>query len=224
MKVAAISDLHGHLPEIPECDLLLIAGDICPVWNHDIDFQRHWLEHVFGPWCKRQPAKQIIGVWGNHDWIGEQCKPLLPWVVLTDELTTVKSAWDIPPNHTVRSGELLVYGLPWQRRYYDWAFNLDEPELDLKYQAIPECDIIISHGPARGYGDRAPRGGKKQGYERVGSRAFTKRIDEIKPKLVVTGHIHNDPGLWRRGSTKICNATIVNERYDHVYAPRLFDL
>lgn len=212
MKVVAISDLHGQLPKIPECDLLLIAGDICPVWEHDVFFQQHWLKHVFNPWLKEQPANWVVACWGNHDWIGVEFPNIeLECTVLTDAGSIIY--------HGDKSYR--IWGTPWQRRFHDWAFNLDEPELNLKYEAIPECDIIISHGPAYGYGDRAPR---KGGYERVGSMVFTKRIDEIKPKLVVTGHIHSDPGIWTRGGTIICNATMVNEQYQMVYEPRVFEI
>jgi hypothetical protein len=213
MKVVAISDLHGQLPEIPECDLLIIAGDICPVEDHRLFYQDIWLRRVFNPWLQAQPANWIVGVWGNHDWIGEKVpNPDIDCTFLTDAGTIIY--------HGDKSYR--IYGLPWQKRFCDWAFNLDEPELNLKYEAIPECEIIISHGPAYGYGDKAPRSGG--GFELTGSMAFVKRIDEIKPKLVVTGHIHCDPGVWKRGETIICNATLLDNRYRVANEPRVFDV
>jgi Icc-related predicted phosphoesterase len=210
MKVVAISDLHGYLPEIPECDLLLIAGDICPVTNHKLFFQKFWLKTVFADWVKAQPAKYVVACWGNHDWIGvEEPHPHAPCCCsfLTDECAEIR-----------HYGTYRIYGMPWQKRFCDWAFNLDEPQLSMKYEAIPDgVDIIISHGPAYGYGDKTPR-------ERTGSMAFLKRIDEIKPKLVVTGHIHCDPGIWKRGDTIICNATLLDDNYRVANEPRVFEI
>ena len=59
MIICAVSDLHGQLPDIPKCDLLLIAGDVCPVTNHSLDFQEHWLDTEFRWWLKKIPAKKI---------------------------------------------------------------------------------------------------------------------------------------------------------------------
>src|SRR4051794_28130253 len=93
MKIVAMSDMHGQLPErVPTCDLLLIAGDITPVVNHGEQFQRDWLDGEFRRWLQRQPARQIIGIAGNHDLIYEHAPEHvprdLPWTYLQDSGTT----------------------------------------------------------------------------------------------------------------------------------------
>lgn len=205
MKVVATSDLHGFLPEIPPCDLLILAGDICPVSNHKLPFQDLWLRYTFAPWLRTVPARRVVGTWGNHDLIAEKGAPhLKEWTPLIDELVEFEG--------------LRIWGSPWQRRFFDWAFNLDEPELNLKYQQIPPCDIIISHGPPYGYGDKAQRG------ELCGSMGLLTRIEEIKPKLVVYGHIHEGSGRWQYGPTTLANVTLVDPKYRPVHPPMEFDL
>jgi hypothetical protein len=196
--------MHGQLPRIPECDLLLIAGDICPVMNHDIDYQACWLNGNFRRWLWAQPAKEIVGVAGNHDMIFEKEKVrALLWTYLCDAMT--------------EKFGLRIFGLPWQKRFHDWAFNLDPPDLALKYEAIPECDIIVSHGPPYGYGDIAYG-------EHHGCPEFTRRIDEIQPKLVVYGHIHCNPGVWTRGKTTLANVSVLDDNYRMVREPMVFEL
>jgi Icc-related predicted phosphoesterase len=198
MKIVCISDLHGNLPEIPQCDLLLIAGDVCPTTDHRAPFQERWLRTTFSAWLRKVPARKIIVVWGNHDIVAETNPRMVevPCTVLTDELVE----WE----------GLRIYGLPWQRRFYDWAFNLDEPELCLKYDAIPECDVIVSHGPPFMFGDLTDRG------EHVGCQAFLGAIERTGCTLAVYGHIHDGYGQYQYGDCRLVNASLCNERYQPV--------
>lgn len=196
MRVAATSDLHGFLPQVPECDLLLIAGDVCPVQNHRPAFQAHWLYTKFADWLDSVPAKRIVGCWGNHDLIAEK----MPAVA--DDLR-----WDVLKDESIEVDGLTIYGIPWTLRFCDWAFNLDEPELDEKFFAIRKADIIVSHGPPLGYGDLVERG------ERVGSPGFLKAIDRLSPGLAVFGHIHEGSGQWLRDKTRLANVTLVDAQY-----------
>ena len=195
MKIAATSDLHGHLPKIPECDILCIAGDICPVWNHDLTYQFEWLRREFHEWLKEIPAKHVCATWGNHDWIAEKMPDMIPKVrctFLMDELVEVEG--------------LKIYGSPWQKRFFDWAFNLDEPELCEVFNKIPPCDILITHSPPLGIGDWSFR-------EYTGSPMLLRKIEDLQPKLHVFGHIHKGYGRYKINNTISANVSLVNEKY-----------
>ena len=77
MRIVALSDQHGHLPAIPPCDLLIIAGDVCPdrfgpyLAAHAPEQQQAWFDRHVRPWLAAAPAGQTVLTWGNHDWCGE---------------------------------------------------------------------------------------------------------------------------------------------------------
>ena len=213
MKIVAVSDLHGTLPEIPSCDLLLIGGDICPVRNHQVAFQGEWLDRVFRAWLSQLPARKIVGVAGNHDFVFEQRPDLvpsdLPWTYLQDSGTE----WE----------GLNIYGTPWQPWFYDWAFNLYEPDLIPKWDLIPAgTDILVLHGPPFSFGDGLPE--KNDTVRHTGSPSLLRRIEVVAPKLAIFGHIHEGRGEWQHGATRLANVTILDERYQHVHPPWVFEL
>ena len=209
-RIVAISDFHGQLPaNLPACDLLLIAGDICPLNDHTPRAQADWLATEFRPWLDRQSATHIVATWGNHDFVGELAPYMVPrlrWHMLVDE--------------TVELMGLKIYGTPWQPRFFDWAFNLDEPDLERKWARIPEgTDILIVHGPPHGYGDLAgPNQFNPTGHH-TGSPSLTRRILEVRPQLVVFGHIHEGYGVYDLENMVLANVSLLNERYEMVNRP-----
>ncbi len=213
MKIVAMSDMHGQLPDrVPDCDLLLLAGDLAPVDNHALAHQAEWLDQVFRRWLMGLPARKIIGIAGNHDLVFEQ-EPRwvprdLPWTYLQD-------------NGTLWEG-LRIWGTPWQPWFFDWAFNGGPDQLQRQWALIPDdTDILVVHGPPYGYGDGIPQ---RQGVRRCGCPHLLERIRAIEPRLVVFGHIHEGRGEWQLGPTRLANVTLLDERYDAVYAPWEFVL
>ncbi len=247
MNIVALSDLHGFLPDnVPACDLLLIAGDICPVENHAPLFHAQWLDGPFRFWLRRQSARKIIGIAGNHDLLFEQQPHLVPrnlsWTYLQDSGTQFEG-WNI-------------WGTPWQPWFFDWAFNGDPERLRRQWSLIPdETDILVVHGPPFGYGDGVPEGrpltpdpsppqgrgenlpdgvvsplpeGEGSGMRghpvrHCGCPHLLERILRIKPRLVVFGHIHEGRGVWQLGDTTLANVTLLDENYEPVYAPWVWE-
>lgn len=64
---------------------------------------------------------------------------------------------------------------------------------------LDENSVLVSHVPPYGTHDKAFIG------IHGGSKELRELVDKFKPKLVLCGHIHEDPGI-----TKIGNTTVVN--------------
>ena len=68
MKIAAISDLHGNLPIIEQCDALLICGDISPLMiQRNDEAMTRWMQGAFNTWINKLPCDKVFLIAGNHD-------------------------------------------------------------------------------------------------------------------------------------------------------------
>jgi hypothetical protein len=67
---------------------------------------------------------------------------------------------------------------------------------------IDEKTILISHVPPHGYQDRVFLG------MHGGSKELREIIDKFKPRLVLCGHIHEDPGYTKTAETIVVNCSI----------------
>jgi Icc-related predicted phosphoesterase len=198
MRIVAISDIHGRLPKLPDADLCILAGDLCPTRDHSIEFQSEWLDTDFRLWLENIPARKIIGIAGNHDFVFEQRSDLvprdLPWICLQDS--------------GIEFEGLRLWGTPWTPMFFNWAFMESERELETRFADIPDgLDILISHGPPWGVGDKNIEGGL------CGSRALKCRVELTKPRFCVFGHIHEGRGEYILHETRCLNVSHLDHRY-----------
>ena len=211
MRIACVSDLHGHLPaNVPDCDVLLIGGDICPSAAPMV--QRRWLDGKFRRWLERLGERDIavVGIAGNHDIVMEMDPAFphgLPWRYLRDSGVGTKG--------------LIVWGTPWSPTFGSRAFMKDEPNLkDWWLTTLPlEADVLLVHGPPFLHGDLSP-----YGNEHVGSPSLLRFIEGMKPRLVVCGHIHSGHGRHQIGDTLVINASLVDEQYRPAYPIEVVDI
>lgn len=211
VHIVASSDFHGTLPEIPECDILLIGGDICP--EGSLAQQAAWLNDPFRKWLLSVKACEIVGIAGNHDLIFEGAEHLVPSGL----------NWHYLKDSTIELSGLKIYGTPWQLPFWG-AFNLEEVKLAEKYQNIPkDIDILLSHSPAFGIFDEVPLHDAVN-YVHTGSKALLNKALEIKPKLFICGHVHCSTGITKFNDIIFANVALLNDAMEVSHPPVAFDI
>lgn len=222
MKIIAIADQHGMLDmTVPSCDLLIVGGDNCPDsfthendhWEarNDPDRQLQWFMNDWMDWRLKQPVQDCVVTWGNHDFCGELQKESRVCILHGDGRKTY-----IVIDNEVEIGGVRIWLTPWTKQFKLWAFMREEQRLaDAHYKWIPPgIDILVTHDPPFGYGDRTPDWitGIPAHH---GSRAMLDTVGRVKPKAVVCGHIHDAYGKYE---LPVC-ATVhdMSEGYVPVY-------
>ena len=207
MRVVCISDTHGmhRKVDVPDGDLLLHAGDI--TGRGELPVLRD-----FNAWLDELPHAHKVIIAGNHDFCFQNEQQEQARAAITNATYLQDASCEVR--------NLQIYGTPWQPWFYDWAFNVatEDERRDIWARIPDSTDILIVHGPPNGLGDSTVRG------EMVGCKALRARIAEFAPRLVVTGHIHEDYGRYSLGNTEIINASSCTLDYRPVNPPIIVEL
>lgn len=208
--IVCLSDTHNRNEQIavPDGDILIHAGDATG---------RGTIGEIvlFNEWFVGLPHRHKIFVAGNHDWLFETSNRFAQ--------TLLDSSIHYLQDSFVEIKKLKIYGSPWQPRFFDWAFNLTRgAELAEKWRSIPDdTEVLITHGPPFGILDEVSR---PYWIENTGCEELRKRVEQIRPRLHVFGHIHCGYGRAENFGVQFVNASNCDESYEPVNPPIVINL
>jgi Icc-related predicted phosphoesterase len=216
-RLTFISDTHTKHDKLngflPGGDILLCAGDISSRgYKTELENFFKWFDGI-------DNYDHKIFIAGNHDF-GFQDEP----ETIKGLLTGYKTIDYLQDEYLgIQDGdepELKIWGSPWQPEFHNWAFNLPRGEkIKEKWDLIPnDVDILITHGPPFSKLDYVPYNNIN-----VGCEELLLKVQEIKPKIHLFGHIHEGSGYVFDGNTHYINAAVLNGRYEFRNKPITID-
>lgn len=208
MKFVAISDTHCRHRSIklPKADVIIHAGDLSNKGEK--------VEVVdFLDWFGELDYTHKIFIAGNHDFYFEREKKKKIEDIIPGNVTYLNDSG-------VTINGINIWGSPVTPWFFNWAFNRERGKpIQKHWQMIPEdTDLLIVHGPPYGILDQVIN------ERHVGCRDLLERLKVVKPKVVVTGHVHESYGVMKQSGIKFINASILNESYELVNKPIVFEL
>jgi Icc-related predicted phosphoesterase len=227
MRITVLSDTHtkhGLIPreDLPGGDLILHAGDIMNSGYNKNDI------HDFCTWFHSlDQYEDKVFIAGNHDRMFEN-HPLESNTIVNNYGSVIYLQDDDlvlygdGPNGDAPEDNIRIYGSPWQPEFYSWAFNLPKNGIEIsgKWEAIPDnTDILITHGPSFGTLDTVAG----RPWDNLGCELLAERIERLRPKIHVCGHIHSGYGYEFKNGTHFFNASVLDESYEYTQKPMTFD-
>lgn len=248
MKIVALSDLHGNLPELPPCDVVCICGDIVPLMvQKNIIASTAWLSGPFQKWALELPCEKVIMIWGNHDFTGEFfCK--YGSSISLDEPQWTKGYDGRTQHHLLFQNDAdekiiilcderyeykgkVFYGTPWCPELRNWAFYQDSDGLKEKFLGIPyETDVLLTHCPPK-FGQQ---GVVLETNWNFGSNFGCQELQDALENVfkfksgvthILSGHIHSgNHNIETHGGLAYRNVSLLNENYEVAYKPFEFEI
>ncbi|MFT3747516.1 MAG: metallophosphatase domain-containing protein [Agriterribacter sp.] len=207
MKFVTISDTHGKHNKLllPKGDVLIHAGDVSMMGKESEieDFMN---------WFKAQDFKYKIMVAGNHDFLFERAPQYLIEKIIPENIIYLNDS-------RVTIDEIKIWGSPVTPWFFNWAFNRHRGEEINKHWKLIRSgtDIVITHGPVFGILDKTQTG------EHVGCKDLLNKVNEIKPKVYIGGHIHEGYGIIKKAGSTFINVSVVNVKYEVANKPVVFN-
>jgi len=209
MQIVAISDTHGKhrdLQPLPKGDVLIHSGDVSRGGTKEqiTDF----LE-----WFAAQNHTHKIFIAGNHDFFFEQADPEEVNSIIPDGVIYLNDSG-------MKINGVQFWGSPITPWFNNWAFNRDRgDEIKKHWELIPDdTNVLITHGPPFGILDETVYG------NRTGCEDLLLRVDQVKPKVHIFGHIHEDYGNFKKGETSFVNASVLDDWYVMKNQPKILKI
>jgi Icc-related predicted phosphoesterase len=158
---------------------------------------------------KKHVCKKFILVFGNHDVYCFRDD----WKLMASMLSNVDHCLVF---ETVNVFGLTIHGCPWCWMH-SWDYHVRSPSIDAAtaisaagFDTIPEnLDILLTHGPPWSVLDLADATDTYAGTV-SGSRPLFEQVAVARPRVHLFGHIHEQHGAVRHGSTLFVNSAMKN--------------
>lgn len=224
IKVCAISDCHGDLPEINPCNLLLICGDSVPL-NIQASNKgtKKWYKNEFTNWALDLPCDKVLFIAGNHDLRLEGHKIIYENIFPFNNKITYLCHKEYTYTHD--GIDYKIFGTPYCHMFGNWAFMYLDSELEKIFNNIPNnLDILMTHDAPYGVSDVLLQPEYYNGNH-IGSKPLANAIIDKNPKIVCHGHLHSTSREFESlGNSKVINCSIKDERYNISYNPIYFEI